>query len=33
LRSGQYLDPALVDGLMAKTRDAAGQDLLAFIRR
>jgi hypothetical protein len=33
LRTGQYLDPALVDGLMARTRDAAAQDLLAFIRR
>ena len=33
LRTGQYLSPAAVDGLLARTREAAGRDLLAFIRR
>ncbi len=33
LRAGQYLDPTLVEGLLARAREAAGQDLLAFIRR
>lgn len=33
LRTGQYLDPSVVVGLMARTRETAGQDLLTFFRR